>query len=108
MDGVIKSEVHYQDHTDILTQKTSQPSENIILNRNAELRKNEGAIRDLGAETGKTWGRQVASIQLILLDKAKRDGYDIYCKDQEIASKELHRWLTGTPEGQSCLIRSKM
>lgn len=108
MDPVIQSEYHYQNHTDVLTHKTTQASEKTILERNSELRKNEGAVKDLGHESGETWGRQVATIPLILLQKAEKSGYDIHNKDQMIASTELHRWLQQTPEGQSCLIREKM
>ena len=84
MDSVIKSEVHYQDHTGTLTHKTTQPTEDLILERNAELRKNPGVIRDLGqGQSGGTWGRQVASIPFILYDKAIRDGYKLNSKDQK-------------------------
>ena len=107
MDSVIQSEFHYQEHTDTLTHKTTQASENTILKRNSELRKNDGAIKDLGAESGETWGRQVATIPLIMLYKAEKQGYDVFNRNSEHASKELHRWLQ-TPDGQTCLIREKM
>ena len=70
MDSVFKSEVHYQDSTDVLTHKVTQPSEDIILARNAELRKNPGVINDFGGKGSQTWGRQVASIPMILFDNA--------------------------------------
>lgn len=105
MTGVIKSEVIYQDHTDELIHKTSQPTEGLILDRNAELRKNEGAIKDLGAgQEGGTWGRQVASIPFIVFEKAIRDGYQLNHKDQDFAGKEMHRFLQ-SDEGKACLVR---
>lgn len=105
MDSVIKSEVHYQDHDGTLTHKTTQPTEGIILDRNAELRKNEGSIRDLGAgQEGGSWGRQVASIPFIVYEKAIRDGFQLNSKDKDLAGKEMHRFLS-TPEGQMCKVQ---
>jgi len=49
MDEVFRSEFHYQEHTGELTHKLTQPSEDLILQRNAELRKNPGVIQDLGS-----------------------------------------------------------
>lgn len=104
-DGVILSELHYQDHEDKLYHRTSQPTEGLILERNAELRKNPDAIKDLGqGKEGGSWGRLVATIPVIMLDKAVRSGYDIYSKDAQIASKEMHRFLQSA-DGQLCLIR---
>jgi hypothetical protein len=105
MDSVIKSEVHYQEHTGELTHKTSQPTEGIILDRNAELRKNAGSIRDLGAgQEGGAWGRQVASIPFIVYEKAIRDGFELNHKDKDHAGKEMHRFLS-TIEGRACLVQ---
>lgn len=105
MDSVIKSEVHYQEHDGVLTHKTSQPTEGIILDRNAELRKNAGAIRDLGkGSEGGTWGRQVASIPFITYEKAIRDGFQLNSKDKDHAGREMHRFLS-TPEGQMCKVQ---
>lgn len=105
MDEVIRSDVHYQDHTGVLTHKTSQPTEDIILERNAELRKNPGVIQDLGAQTeGGTFGRQVASIPFIMYDKAIRDGFNLNSGDNEHRSKELFRFLK-SDEGKKCLVQ---
>ena len=105
MDEVIKSEMHYQDHTGVLTHKTSQPSEKIILDRNAEMRKNPGMIRGLGeGQEGGQWGKQLASIPMITYEKAKRDGYDLNSKDQKFAGLEMHRFLQ-SPEGRACLVQ---
>ena len=105
MEDVIKSEIFYQEHTDELVHKTSQPTEDIILDRNAELRKNTGAIKDLGAgQEGGTWGRQVASIPFIVYEKAIRDGFFLNSKDQKFASLEMNRFLQ-SPEGKACLVR---
>jgi len=105
MDSVIKSEILYQNHTDTITHKTTQPSEDIILDRNAELRKNPGVIRDLGqGQSGGSWGRQVASIPFILYEKAIRDGYRLNARDQKLAALEMHRFLQSA-EGKTCLVR---
>lgn len=107
MDDVIKSEMHYQDHTDELFHKTSQPTENLILERNKRLR-NEGVVQDLGSQGGiGQWGRQVASIPFILWEKAIRDGYRLNSKDKVEAEKELHRFLM-SDDGKACLIVPKL
>ena len=106
MDEILKNEFKFDGHDDTITRVMTQPTENIILNRNSELRKNNGAIQDLGSQSGDTWGRQVASIPFVMFEKAIRDGYDLNCKDSKIAQKELMRYLQSS-EGQACLIRGK-
>lgn len=105
MDNVFKSDVHYQDHTDVLTHKLSQPSEQIILDRNARLRNNPGVIQDLGAQSeGGAWGRQVASIPLIIYENAKRNGFDFEARDKKYAEQEMNRFLQ-TPAGKACMVQ---
>lgn len=108
-DGLFRSEFHFQEHTEELTHKVTQPSEEIILRRNAEMRKNPGLLHDLGAQDGgktksQTWGRWLCSIPHIMFEKALRDGYDLTCPDKEIRSKELHRYLQ-SEEGKKCLVQ---
>jgi hypothetical protein len=98
-DGVIKSE--FLTHIDEVAHKQTQPSENIILERNAELRKNRGALRDL------EWGRMVASIPMNMFEKAIRDGYKLNHLDADIAALEMNRYLQ-TPEGKSTLVQEKL
>ena len=107
MDSVIRSDIHYQEHTGVITHKTSQPSEELILKRNRELRRNEGVIRDLGAQSDGTWGRQVASIPFIRFEKAIRDGYQLQHKDAEFAGKEMNRFLR-SDEGRACLVIGRL
>lgn len=105
MNDVIRSDIHYQEHTGELTNVTTQPTEGLILDRNAELRKNAGSIRDLGkGQEGGVWGRQVASIPFIIYEKAIRDGFALNSKDKEHAGKEMHRFLS-TPEGMACKVQ---
>jgi len=105
MDEVIRSDIHYQEHTGVLTHKTSQPSEDLILQRNAELRKNPGVIKDLGSQSpGGTFGRQVASIPFIMYEKAIRDGFELNKGDAKYRSNELFRYLK-TEEGATCLVQ---
>lgn len=105
MDTVIKSEILFDESAEKLIHRTTQPTENIILDRNSELRKNPGAIRDLGDKSrGGTWGRQVACIPFILFEKAIRDGYQLNSKDSKFAASEMHRFLM-SPEGKTCLVR---
>jgi hypothetical protein len=104
-DGVIKSEFH--SHIDEIAHIRTQPTEDIILARNSELRKNPGAIMDLGAKSDEgTWGRLVASIPMNLFEKAQRDGYDLNNRNAEISAKEMARYLQST-EGKMCLVQGK-
>jgi len=106
MDEVFKSEIHYQDHTGTLTHKTTQPTEDLILARNAELRKNPGVLRDLGdGSEGGTWGRLQATIPLVLVQWSKKQGHDLMERDSEQADKNL-AWFMATPQGKSCLVQS--
>jgi hypothetical protein len=105
MDEVIRSDVHFQEHTGVLTHKTTQPTEDVILHRNAELRKNPGVIQDLGAQSeGGAFGRQVASIPFVMYEKAIRDGYKLNCGDSEHRSKEVFRFLQ-SEDGKKCLVQ---
>jgi hypothetical protein len=101
MNDAIKSEIFFEG--DDMVHKTTQPSEDLILEQNSELRKNEDAIKNLQDEDGETWGRQVASIPLIMWEKAKRDGYDLSSRDSATATKELWRFLR-SEEGKKCLV----
>lgn len=105
-DGVITSTLHYQEHDGQFSHERTQPTEDLILERNAQLRNNPGAIDDLGAKMGlgETWGRQVASIPFILWEKAIRDGFALNSPDSKIREREVFRFLQ-TPEGKSCLVR---
>lgn len=106
MDQVIRSELHYQDHTGVLTHKTTQPTENLILARNAELRKSPGALYDLGEQAGETYGRMVATIPLIMWEKALRDGYDLNSRDRHTAETEMVRFFASN-DGKLCLVQGK-
>jgi len=103
--GVFKSEFKIDAHDETVHHVLSQPSENLILEQNAELRKNPGLIRDLGSkDEGGSWGRQVASVPLILYYKAIRDGFQLNAPDSEIAGREMARFLQ-TEIGKTCLVR---
>jgi|LakMenE01Jun11ns_1017448.scaffolds.fasta_scaffold7871531_1 hypothetical protein len=100
IDPVIRSRIHYQNHTDTVTHVMDQPSENAILERNAELRK-DNVLSDL------SFGRQIASIPLIMWERAKRAGYDLESKDSKIAEKEIFRFLQ-SDLGKACMVRDKI
>ena len=105
MDEVFKSEFHYQEHTGVLTHKLTQPSEDLILARNARLRSNPGVLNDLGKNSeGGTWGRLMASVPQNMYEKAIRDGFDLNSKDAHHAGLEMNRFLQ-TPEGKTCLVQ---
>ena len=103
-DGVIKSE--FLTHIDEVCHKQTQPTESIILSRNAELRNNPGVIRDLGEQSGETWGRMLAFIPMNMYEKALRDGYQLNHLDAETAAREMARYLQST-EGKLCLVQGR-
>lgn len=103
MSDIIKS--RWVEEGGKLYHERTQPTAELIYERNKELRKNNGAIRDLGSQSeGGTFGRQVASIPMNDLEWAMRNGFDIYSKNAKHASNELMRFLK-TPLGQKSIIR---
>lgn len=105
MDEVFRSDFHFQEHTEELTHKVTQPSEDLILQRNAELRKNPGVIRDLGSDSeGGAWGRMLCSIPYIMYEAALRAGYELNATDSQFRSEEIARYLK-SEEGKKCLVQ---
>ncbi len=102
-DGVFTTEWHYQEHDGQMTRVFDQPSKNLILERNKQLRLNPGALQDLGAQSGGTFGRQIASIPEIVFMEAIHNGYDLLNKDRDIATRELNRFLR-TDIGRACMV----
>lgn len=98
-DGVIVNEFKHSAHEDRLYVKQTQPSEKIILDRNAELRKNKGALKGLTGADGKVWGKLAANIPNIMYYKVMGEGKYNLNNDAD-----LHRWLKETPEGRACLV----
>lgn len=96
---VIRSRFVFQPSEGKLYHERTQPTERLILERNAELRK-DNALRDL------SFGRQVASIPFIMWEEAIRNGYDLANPDGEIAGREIHRYLQ-SEKGKLCLVRNK-
>jgi len=108
LDSLFRSDVSFQNHTDEMIHKVTQPTEDLILERNSKLRNNEGAIRDLGKPGGvDTWGRQVASIPMILWDKAIRMGFDLNSLDKQTRELEMNRFLQ-SDIGRPCLVVPKI
>ena len=104
-DEVFKDEYVYQAHEDKLYRKRTQPTEDLILNRNKELRKNEGALHDLGAQGNEgSWGRQVASVPMSIYWQAIQDGYELNATDPKHAEKEMWRFLQ-SDVGKMCMIQ---
>jgi hypothetical protein len=94
------SEFHHTAHTDEIHHNIRQPNENLILERNHRLRLEPEAFAK------NDYMQPLASIPIIIWEKAIRDGYDLNCPDQEIANKELMRFLR-SPEGKKCLTTPK-
>lgn len=97
-DGVIAQNFRVED--DKLYRVMSQPSEDIIMNHNKELRKNEGALVDM------EFGRLRANIPLNIYEAAIRCGYDLDNKDGKIWRMEMERFLN-SPIGRACQVRDE-
>ena len=105
IDNLLMSKMVLDESANTLTHAIEQPSEDLILERNNELRKNPGALRDLGAKTeGGSWGRQVASIPIVIFYQAIKDGYQLNAPDSNFAGREMHRFLL-SDIGKTCLVR---
>lgn len=96
MTDVIRSDIHYQAHTDEIIHARTQVNEGAIYENNAQLRK-DSLLSDL------SFGRQVASIPVLAWERAVRAGYDLNNPDSEISGKEIMRFLR-SPEGQLCVV----
>lgn len=83
---------------DRMVRALTQPTQDLILNRNAELRKNPGALKDL------TFGRQVASIPFLDYLKIKKDYPDLDKMDGKSRSALLLKILN-KPENRHYLVR---
>lgn len=94
MDGPIKSRLVFQPHENKIYHERTQPTEKIILERNKQLRNNPGTLKDL------SFGRKIADIPFNMIEKAKRDGYDIM-KDPTA----LMKWLK-TEDGRLCIVQA--
>jgi hypothetical protein len=101
-DGVIKSE--FLTHIDEIAHKQTQPSESLILARNAELRKNPGVLYKLGEQEGHVWGEMLASIPMNMYEKAIRDGYPLNHPNTATSAMAMMNYLR-TPEGKECLVQ---
>jgi hypothetical protein len=99
LDEVFKAD--YEIHGDQLVRRLTQPTENIILNRNAELRKNPGAIRDM------SFGRMVASIPFNDYEFLRRKYPELVYGDAEQRQKCMYKILSSS-EGARFLVRDHL
>lgn len=96
-DGVFKSEIKLEDG--ILHRKLTQPSEELILERNKRIR-NECIIGDL------SFGRQVACIPLNDYEMLCRKYPDLVKGDAKQKAARLHKILSSS-EGKKYLVQDK-
>lgn len=101
-DEIFRSRFVYQPHEDRLYHELTQPTEDLILKQNAELRKNPDAIK----KNGFLGGHWLCQIPANRVEKAIRDGYRLNSPDADIRRKELFRYLQ-SEEGQACLVRNE-
>ena len=86
---------------DKLIRTLHQPTNNIILERNNELRKNPGAQKDL------TFGRQVANIPFEEYEMLRRKYPDLIHGDSEQRQNRLMKILASS-EGRKYLTQDKL
>jgi hypothetical protein len=104
----IQNDIVYQPHTNELIGIMHQPTTELIYRRNAELKKNKGALHDLCARSeGGSFGRQIASIPISDYYEAIENGYDLNAKDAQIATREMMRFLN-SEKGQKSLVVNKI
>lgn len=96
----IVSEIGYQAHTDQIYHRRTQPNEQLILERNHELRKQPEAFAK------NEHFHQLASIPIIMWEKAIRDGYELNAKNNDHANRELMRFLR-SPDGRLCMVSNE-
>jgi hypothetical protein len=96
--SVIKSDIILDGTT--IHHKRTQPTEQMILERNQNLRNSPGTLKDL------SFGRQLASIPFNMWEAAVRAGYDLNNPDSDISGKEMMRYLK-SEEGRKCIVQPK-
>jgi len=90
-DGIIATRWHEQAHTGETVVEQVQDT-TAILERNAELKKNPDALRDMD------FGRQVASIPLVVYYDWQRKYPELRSTDSEVANAKFMQLLKQHPE----------
>jgi hypothetical protein len=91
-DGVLRFDYFESPHEGKVHRRTSQPSADLILNRNAELRKNPGALRDL------SFGRLVLNIPVNDLEMLERKYPELRSPD---STERTAAWARFTASAES-------
>jgi len=95
-DGLYKQT--FKEEDGITYRELTQPSEDTILNRNSELRKNTGVINDM------SFGRQLASIPVNAYEKMCRDHPELIKGDSQQRSECMMKILNSS-EGKKYLVQ---
>jgi hypothetical protein len=98
VDGEYLLEYKHDTASNVMHRRMTQITEDIILARNYEMRKNPGILNDL------SFGRKMASIPLGLWEAAKRKYPELNAPDNETRQKALLKFLK-TEEGKKCLVQ---
>jgi len=88
--GVWLEEFFYQPHEGRTYRRLSQPSRQLILDRNATLRQIPGAVRDL------SFGRLALTIPLEDLETIRDKYPDLRSKDPEIKRRAWHAFIASS------------
>ncbi len=90
-DGLYLEEFRVCAHEDKIYRRLSQPSRDLILNQNAELRKNPGVIRDL------SFARHTFRIPKIDMEVLKKK-YPVLVDGDADAQRKFYVWFLGQSE----------
>lgn len=97
-DGVLVSEYKTQPHEGILYRNMTQPTRDLILARNAEMRKDPSVIRDL------TFGRHYLRIPVLDFEMLKKK-YPILAKGSNDEIKKFYHWFIRQSESEIYRVR---
>lgn len=90
-DGLYLEDFRVCAHEDKIYRKLTQPNRDLILNRNAELRKNPGVIRDL------SFARHTFSIPKIDFEILKKK-YPVLVDGDADSQRKFYVWFLGQSE----------
>ena len=91
VDGIIRTDTHFRAHTDESVMHTYQPTEDLILERNADLQKTQHNAELMGMQ-------HVAEVPMILMNKWIREDPEMTAPDPQTRNLALIRHIRENPQ----------
>ena len=91
VDGIIRQDTHFRPHTDEQVIHTYQPSEDLILERNADMQKDARNNELLGMQ-------HLAEVPMILMNQWIRDDPEMTAPDAQTRNLALIRHIKANPQ----------